>query len=161
MAKKTNNPRNSQSALFKSLTRLFSGPITTRRRQQVSRYKRRYLDKYPFTSATGQEFKKSKTNTVFDRLSLDYMTNQNRVERYAEFDQMEFEPILASVLDIYADEITTSSDLQPVLNIKCHNEEIKSLLHHLFYGILNIEFNLYYWVRQVCKSGDFFLYLDV
>jgi hypothetical protein len=41
---------------------------------------------------------------------------------------MEYEPIIASALDIYADEMTTHSSLSPMLNIACPNEEIKAVL---------------------------------
>jgi hypothetical protein len=56
------------------------------------------------------------------------MANQNRIERYADFEQMEYEPIIASALDIYADEMTTSSDYKTSVSIKCPNEEIKEFL---------------------------------
>ena len=54
------NPNNEQSDLFKSLTRLFSGPITTRRTQTGRQLRRRHLDIYAkdFRSASGKQFKK-------------------------------------------------------------------------------------------------------
>ncbi len=58
--------------------------------------------------------------------------NQRRAERYVDFDQMEYMPEIASSLDIYADEMTTYSDLRPMLNIKCPNEEIKAVLANLY-----------------------------
>jgi hypothetical protein len=70
-------------------------------------------------------------------------------------------PELASALDIYADEMTTSNSLEKVLTIDCPNEEIKTILHTLYYDVLNIEFNLFGWSRNMCKFGDFFLYLDI
>jgi hypothetical protein len=57
--------------------------------------------------------------------------------------------------------MTTHSALQPMLNVKCSNEEIKALLQSLYHDVLNIEFNLFGWCRSMCKYGDFFLYLDV
>lgn len=66
-----------------------------------------------------------------------------------------------SALDIYSEEMTTSSPLEPILKIKCSNEEIRELLHTLYYSILNAEFNLYGWCRNLCKYGDFFMYLDI
>ena len=86
------------------------------------------------------------------------MANQNRVERYADFEQMEYEPIIASAMDVYADEMTTSSDLQDLLTIKCPNEEIKNILDSLYRKTLNIEFNLFGWARTMCKFGDYLLY---
>ena len=89
------------------------------------------------------------------------MQNQRRVERYIDFDQMEYMPEIASALDIYADEMTTYSDLRPMLNIKCSNEEIKAVLSNLYSKVLNVEYNLFGWARTMCKYGDFFLYLDM
>ena len=89
------------------------------------------------------------------------MSNQNRAERYADFDQMEYTPEIASALDIYADEMTTSTAINPLLTIKCRNEEIKLVLEHLYHEVLNIDFNLFGWCRTMCKHGDYFLYLDI
>ena len=44
-----------------------------------------------------------------------------------------------------------------VLQIRSSNEDIQKILYNLFYDVLNIEFNLWMWVRQMCKYGDFFL----
>ena len=71
------------------------------------------------------------------------MASQQRTERYVDFDQMEYTPEIASAIDIYADEMTTHSSLNKVLNIKCDNEEIKFLLTTLYYDILNVEYNLF------------------
>ncbi len=155
-----NNPRNADSSLYKRLTRLLSGPIVNYRRQTPRREKRRQLDKYKFQSASGKQFKKASYDP-FENLTSNIMAGQNRVERYSDFEQMEYEPIIASALDIYADEMSTSSELSPLLNIKCPNEEIKAILHHLYHNILNVEFNLFGWCRSMCKFGDFFLYLDI
>jgi hypothetical protein len=94
-------------------------------------------------------------------LQAQAMASQARTERYVDFDQMEYTPEIASALDIYADEMTTHSDLQSVLDINCDNEEIKLILHSLYYDIMNIEYNLFTWCRAMCKYGDFFLYLDI
>jgi len=156
------NPRNPDSFLFKALTRLFSGPLVKRDKQNPRQLKRWQLDKYKFQSAAGLNFKKSSYGmNAFDNVYANAMTNIARAERYVDFDQMEYTPEIASALDIYADEMTTSSPLQDLLTIKCPNEEIKSILHQLFYSILNIEYNLYGWCRTMCKYGDYFLYLDI
>ena len=162
MADNYNNPKNNESPLFRRLTRLFSGPIVNYRQQQQRRFKRRALDNYAarFTSVAGKQFQKT-TYNPFETLGSAYMANQNRGERYKDFDQMEYMPEIASALDIYADEMTTSNSLQTLVSIECPNEEIKSVLHTLYYNILNIEFNLFGWCRTMCKFGDFFLYLDI
>tara|TARA_R110000824_G_scaffold54109_6_gene149474 strand:- start:5030 stop:6952 length:1923 start_codon:yes stop_codon:yes gene_type:complete len=156
------NPRNVDSPLYKTLTRLFSGPLVNYQSQQQRRYRRSQLNKYgsKFRSLSGMQFKKS-TYNVYDGLRIKYLSEQNRAERYVDFDQMEYTPEIASSLDIYADEMTTFSDLQTLLRIVCHNDEIRNILHTLLYQVLNIEFNLYGWSRSMCKFGDYFLYLDV
>jgi hypothetical protein len=160
MAENKRNPKNNQSALFKQLTRLLSGPLVNYRTQTSRKLSRVQLDKFKFQSASGLNFKKSSYNP-FEQLSTAIMANQLRAERYQDFEQMEYTPEIASALDIYADEMTTSSDLQPLLTIKCPNEEIKAVLSELYHTVLNIDFNLFGWSRTMCKYGDFFLYLDI
>jgi hypothetical protein len=157
-----NNPANQQSELFKRLTRLFSGPIVNYRSQSGRKIRRQHLDKYSsrFKTASGQQFKKSQYNPL-DNIATNAIANQRRSERYVDFDQMEYMPEIASTLDIYADEMTTYSDLKPMLNIKCSNEEIRAVLALLYDNILNLQYNLFGWSRTMCKYGDFFLYLDI
>ena len=156
------NPNNPASDLFKSLTKIFSGPMVTRRAQTGRRLRRNQLDKYSsrFKSASGQQFKRS-NHLPFGNLQPQIMNNHNRAERYVDFDQMEYTPEIASALDIYADEMTAHSGLEPMLSIDCHNEEIKAILYNLYGEVLNIEHNLFGWARSMCKYGDFFLYLDI
>jgi len=156
------NPNNPASDLFRSLTKIFSGPIVNRRTQTGRRLRRAQLDKYAsrFKSASGQQFKRS-NHFPFANLQPQIMNQHNRAERYVDFDQMEYTPEIASALDIYADEMTAHSGLEPMLSIKCHNEEIKAMLSTLYDDVLNIEHNLFGWARSMCKYGDFFLYLDI
>ena len=162
MAREKKNPNNSESDLFRSLTRLFSGPIVNRRTQTGRQLRRRHLDVYSnwFKSASGKQFKKAEYNPM-SVTSANMISNRNRSERYVDFDQMEYMPEIASSLDIYADEMTTHSGLQPMLKIKCPNEEIKSVLHSLYHNVLNVEYNLFGWSRTMCKYGDLFLYLEL
>jgi len=166
MAKKNKNlgrnPYNPENGLFRSLTKLFSGPITQRRTQQGRQLRRRHLDTYSsrFTSASGKQFKKTEYNPM-NIMTVNMISNRNRAERYVDFDQMEYTPECASSLDIYADEMTTHSSLQPMLRIKCPNDEIKTILENLYHNVLNIEHNLFGWCRTMCKYGDLFLYLDI
>ena len=162
MANKKQNPYNNESDLFRSLTRLFSGPIVNRRTQTGRQLRRRHLDIYSkwFKSASGKQFKKQEYNPM-NVVSANMVSNRSRSERYVDFDQMEYMPEIASSLDIYADEMTTHSDLQPMLKIKCPNEEIKAILKSLYHSVLNVEYNLFGWCRTMCKYGDLFLYLDL
>ena len=99
--KNGNNVRNPASPLFKRLTRLFSGPIVNYRAQNVNQNRRTDLEKYgnKFTSASGKDFKRMEYNPFSD-LAANIYQNQSRLQRYVDFDQMEFEPIIASALDM-------------------------------------------------------------
>ena len=80
---------------------------------------------------------------------------------FRDYEAMDVDPIIASALDIYADESTMKSEYGDVLNITSDNNDLKDILHNLFYDILNIEFNLWPWVRNMVKYGDFFLKLEI
>jgi hypothetical protein len=165
MATNDNNPRNPAAPLFKRLTRLLSGPIVNYRTQVARQDKRGNLDKYRyrFRSMSGQEFRRHDSNLSqnYNLYTSAAFRNQNRAERYIDFEQMEYMPEIASALDIYADEMTTSNEYDRLLNIECLNHEIKTILESLFYDVLNIEFNCFGWARSMCKYGDFFLYMDI
>ena len=162
MADNTKNPNNPQSELYRRLTRLFSGPIVNWRTQMNRKIRRTALDKYStdFKSASGQQFKKA-AYSPFDVMNAKVMAQQNRAERYIDYEQMEYMPEIASALDIYADEMTTHSALSPMMHIDCPNEEIKAVLQSLYENVLNIDHNLFGWCRSMCKFGDFILYMDI
>ena len=84
-----------------------------------------------------------------------------RLGLFKDYESMDNDGIISSALDIYADESTMKSEYGSVLEIQTENENIKAILHNLFYDILNIEFNLWPWVRNMCKYGDFFLHLEI
>jgi hypothetical protein len=87
--------------------------------------------------------------------------HQVRRELFRDYDAMDQDPIISSALDIYADESTTKNEYGDVLQIKSTNENVRELLHNLFYDIMNIEFNLWPWVRNLVKYGDAFLALEI
>ena len=156
-----NNPRNNSSTLFRRLTRLFSGPIVDYDTPGVVRGSRRDVAKYTFTSNTGKAFKKKEYYNPFGDLSNKVLYQRNKQVRYTDFDQMEYMPEIASALDIYADEITTSTIFNPMVEVDCHNREIKEIIQVFLYSVLNVEANLFGWSRSMCKYGDYYLYLDI
>ena len=87
--------------------------------------------------------------------------HQVRRELFRDYDAMDNDPIIASALDIYSDESTTKNEYGDVLAIKSSNENVSAILHNLFYDVINIEFNLWPWVRNLVKYGDFFLALEI
>jgi hypothetical protein len=87
--------------------------------------------------------------------------HQVRKELFRDYDAMDNDPIISSALDIYADESTTKNEFGDVLQIRSSNENVREILHNLFYDIINIEFNLWPWTRNMVKYGDFFLGLEI
>ena len=85
----------------------------------------------------------------------------SRLQLFRDYDMMDNDPIISSVLDIYADDSTIKDEFGHILSIKSKNQQVQDILHNLFYDILNIEFNLWPWIRNMAKYGDFFLYLDL
>jgi hypothetical protein len=115
------------------------------------------------------------TNSLVDRFHKVYTTStaygvnlnlaQNyksaRVQIYADYDAMDTDAIIASALDIISDECTLKNEQGEVLQIRSSDENIQRLLYNLFYSVLNIEFNLWSWIRNMCKYGDFYLKLEI
>ena len=77
---------------------------------------------------------------------------------YRDYDLMDVD-IISSALDILADECCVKNYDQQIVTIISQQEVIKSLLYHLFKVQLNVDYNLWGWVRNVCKYGDFFIRL--
>ena len=86
---------------------------------------------------------------------------QVRREVFRDYDAMDNDPILASALDIYADESTLKNEFGDVMTITSDNPQVQEILNNLFYDVLNVEFNLWPWTRNMCKYGDFFLGLEI
>ena len=86
---------------------------------------------------------------------------QIRQELFRDYDSMDMDPIIGAALDIYADESTARNEYGRVVEIKTNNEQIKELLDNLFYDVLNVDFNLWPWTRNLVKYGDFFLHLEI
>ena len=115
------------------------------------------------------------TNSLIDRYNRVYSSNATslygqqlnvnyqylRAQLYSDYDVMDTDAIIASALDIVSDECTLKNEMGEVLQIRSSDEDIQKILYNLFYDVLNIEFNLWSWVRQMCKYGDFFLKLEI
>ena len=80
---------------------------------------------------------------------------------FRDYEMMDQDPIIASAIDIYSDESTIDNIEGELLKIKTENSKIGKILHNLYYDIINIEFNLWSWIRNLTKYGDFYLLLDI
>ena len=93
--------------------------------------------------------------------NANYNYFSSKTELYTDYEVMDQDSIIASALDIYADETVMKDDFGDVLRITSDDENVKKILHNLFYDILNVDFNLWPWVRNMCKYGDLYLKLDI
>ena len=84
-----------------------------------------------------------------------------RKELFRDYELMDADPIISSALDIYCDESTVDNIENRILKIKTDNPKVQKILHNLFYDIMNIEFNLWSYIRNMTKYGDFYLHLDI
>jgi len=153
------------TGLFTRLTRLFSTDVIIRNvgGKQLKVYD---VDQI-------QAYGNVKTNALIDRFTklhryganMPYNPTMNyqtlRIQLYTDYEAMDTESIIASALDIIADEATLKNENKEVIQIKSPDENIQKILYNLFYDILNIEFNLWMWTRNMCKYGDFYLHLDI
>ena len=120
-----------------------------------------------------QSFGQLQTNSLVDRFTRLHKAGQRmqfnptlnyqtlRLQLYSDYEAMDTDGIIASVLDILCEEATLKGDTGEVLTIRSSNENIQKVLYNLFYDVLNIEFNLPMWIRSMCKYGDMFLHLEI
>ncbi len=115
------------------------------------------------------------TNALIDRFNRVYTTSNSyaynlntsqnyqsmRIQLYADYEAMDTDAIIASALDIISDECTLKNESGEVLQIRSSDENIQKILYNLFYDVLNIEFNLWAWIRNMTKFGDFYLKLEI
>jgi len=156
MAEQVNN------SFFERMRKLFSTNVIIKREDG----KTKVIDTEQSQSHSNlksirDRFYKLQTGYQYNALQTQLSYQTIRRELFLDYDAMDNDPIIASALDIYADESTTKDEFGDVLTIKSSNQEVKEVLHNLFYDIMNIEFNLWPWVRNMCKYGDFFLVLEI
>jgi len=155
------------TSLFPRLKRLFSTDVIIRNEGGNSL---KVMDVDSIQSSGKYE-----TNSLVDRYNRIYSNNSTslygsqlnvnyqylRTQLYSDYDVMDTDAIIASALDIVSDESSLKNEMGEVLQIRSSDEDIQKILYNLYYDVLNIEFNMWSWVRQMCKYGDFFLKLEV
>ena len=153
------------TSLFGRLRRLFSTDVIIR---NIGGNQLKVADINKIQSTGNFE-----TNSLIDRFTrLHIYNNKNlynpnlnyqtlRIQLYSDYEAMDTDPIIASALDILCDEASLKNDQGEVLSIRSTDDNIQKVLYNLFYDVLNIEFNLWSWTRNMCKYGDFFLKLEI
>jgi len=114
------------------------------------------------TSATQQIIDRlsNKVSYTYYQQAIDQSQVHDRKARYVDFEMMEFEPMISSALDIYADEATIFNEEGKVLSIYSDDKKNKEYLEDFFYNVLDIENNAWGWMRNLCKYGDIFMYTE-
>ena len=152
--------------LFTRLGRLFQSNVIIRKTDD-DRLVVKDLD-FTQTSLTSN-FIDRYQRLIQNTYSNPYSVAQNRRAAYEvrkhdlfkDYELMDQDPIIASALDIYSDESTVTNIEGEILKVKSENTKVQKILHNLFYDVINIEFNLWSWIRNMTKYGDFYLQLDI
>jgi hypothetical protein len=153
-----------EKSLFARLKRLFSTDVVVR---NIGGKKLKIKDTDSIMYATDRNSLRDRFNrvrsTAYNAYTRDFSLSYQsaRIDLFRDYDTIDMDAIMSAALDIYADETTTKNEINEILTIKAKNNNIKEILHNLFYDILNVEFNLWSWVRNVCKYGDFYLKLHI
>ena len=153
-----------QKSLFSKLKRLFSTDAVIR---NIGGKKLKVVDTDEVMYATDRNTLRDRFNRIrtssYNQYSRDFTLSYqaSRIELFRDYDTMDMDPIISSALDIYADECVTKNELGEILVIHSSNDNIKQILYNLFYDILNIEFNMWSWTRNLVKYGDFYLKLYI
>jgi hypothetical protein len=156
-----------RKSLFDRLKTLFSTNVVVRnvggKRLKVVDTARYQADGNPHTSKVVDRYGRlhGSRGTPISVYNQYNSFSATKIDLYTDYEAMDTDAIISSALDIYSDESTLKNDTGDVLTIRTDNDNIRKILHNLFYDILNIEYNLWPWVRNLCKYGDFYLYLDV
>ena len=155
------------TSLFTRLQRLFSTDVIVRN-QGGNQLKVMDVDSIQQSGDVATNSLMDRYNRLYSPSSTSLLGSQININWqylrtmvYSDYDNMDYDAIVASALDIVADECTLKNDMGEVLRIKSNNEDIQQILYNLFYDVLNIEFNLWSWIRQMCKYGDFFLKMEI
>jgi hypothetical protein len=155
------------TSLFTRLQRLFSTDVIIRN-QGGNQLKVMDVDSIQRSGDIATNSLVDRYNRLYSPASTSLLGSQINVNWrylrtmvYSDYDNMDYDAIVASALDIISDESTLKNDMGEVLHIKSSDDDIQQILYNLFYDVLNIEFNLWSWIRQMCKYGDFFLKLEI
>ena len=148
-------------SIFSRLQKLFS--TNTIVRKTAKGIKVVDTDEYQnMTTNLVDRFMKLKvTNYGTGQVESSLAYQQVRIDLFRDYDSMDTDPILSSALNVYADECTARNEFGSVLKIHHEDDQIKQVLENLFYDTLNVEFNLWPWVRNLVKYGDLYLQLEM
>ena len=136
-------------SLFSRLQKLFSTQVVVRR---VGKNKIKVVDSSRLQGIGNKEGSSqydrygrlhgSRASKNWQSQTERFNYHSNKLELYSDYETMDKDSIISSILDIYADECTLKNDIGDVIRINSSDDKLKKTLHNLFYDVLNIEFNL-------------------
>jgi capsid assembly protein Gp20 len=153
-----------KQSLYARLKRLFSTDVIVR---NVGGKQIKVKDTDNVMFATDRNSLRDRFNrirsTAYNAYTRDFSLSYQaaRMDLFRDYDTMDMDPIIASALDIYADECLTYNEMGKMLTVHSTNNNVKMILENLFDDVLNIRFNLWSWVRNMTKYGDFYLKLYI
>jgi len=153
-----------KQSLYARLKRLFSTDVIVR---NVGGKQIKVKDTDNIMMATDRNSLRDRFNrirsTAYNAYTRDFSLSYQaaRMDLFRDYDTMDMDPIISSALDIYADECLTYNEMGKMLTVHSNNNNVKQILENLFDEILNIRFNLWSWIRNMTKYGDFFLKLYI
>jgi len=147
--------------IFGRLQKLFSTSTIVRKTQDGVKVVD--TDEYQnmTTNLVDRFMKMRVTNYGTGQMESSMAYQQVRIDLFRDYDSMDMDPILHAALNTYADETSARNEMGNVLKIHHEDDNIKQILENLFYDILNVEFNLWPWTRNLVKYGDFYLQLEM
>ena len=153
-----------KQSLYARLKRLFSTDVIVR---NVGGKQLKIKDTDSIMYATDRNSLRDRFNRIrssgYNAYTRDFALSYQaaRMDLFRDYDTMDMDPIISSALDIYADECLTYNELGKMITVHSTNNNVKRILENLFDEVLNVRFNLWSWVRNMTKYGDFYLKLYV
>lgn len=150
--------------IFKQLKKLFSNDVVVR---NIGGKKLKVIDTYN-TQAMGTlstNYLNKQFTGLYSSMNYGYhhslSIQSQRLMLFREYELMDQDPIINSALDLYAEEASVKDEYGKVITVKSDDKEIEGILRNLFYDILNIDFNVIHWTRNLVKYGDTMMKLDL
>lgn len=99
-----------------------------------------------------QDFLDLQSNKIAqDLFSRSVYYEADRFTAYQDYRAMDQSPEVSAALDILSDECVTKNERGEILGIYSENSRVKNTLKDLFYNVLNVNYNLGFWTRELLQ----------
>lgn len=142
-----------KKSLYRRLTSIFRSGVPKKRKNPV-------LNELPQQGSSLTDMIRRNQNFFFNNV-MSSVGSVDRQARYMDFSEYAYIPEVQAALNVYSSDIFAKGDNGHALHVFSENPTILKLLTDLFYNVLNIDREGYYWAYNFCKYGDFFGIIDV